>query len=147
MLKSSILSSTRSQLDDTFWGVVSAAAEGQSRRKADMVTQGDGKLGHWGRLLSPPQKKKKYDQYHSPLCPYFFAAPSNKSPQCSTLLQTTDPRTSGCSSQSSQQKVLWPLSSNWSLLWPSSHGIQFKPTNGCVSREKRTAYGLTVLKG
>ena len=43
-LKSSILSSTSFQLDKTVWGVVSAAVE-QSRRKANLVTQGDGKFG------------------------------------------------------------------------------------------------------
>ena len=43
-LKSSIVSSTSFQLDKTFWGVVSAAV-GQSRRKANMVAQGDGKFG------------------------------------------------------------------------------------------------------
>ena len=44
LLKSSILSSTSFQLGKTFWEVVSAAAE-QSRRKANMVAQGDGKFG------------------------------------------------------------------------------------------------------
>ena len=39
-LKSSILSSISSQLGDTFKGVMSAAIE-QSRRKANMVAQGD----------------------------------------------------------------------------------------------------------
>ena len=43
-LKSSILSSTSFQIDKTVWGVVSAAVE-QSRRKANMVAQGDGKFG------------------------------------------------------------------------------------------------------
>ena len=43
-LKSSILSSTSFQLGKTFWGVVSAAVE-QSRHKANMVAQGDGKFG------------------------------------------------------------------------------------------------------
>ena len=43
-MKSSILSSTSSQLDDTFWGVVSAAVE-QSRCKANMVAQGEEKFG------------------------------------------------------------------------------------------------------
>ena len=42
-LKSSILSSTSLQMGKTFWGVVSAAVE-QSRRKANMVAQGDGKF-------------------------------------------------------------------------------------------------------
>ena len=42
-LKSSILGSTSFQMDKTFWGVVSAAVE-QSRRKANMVAQGDGKF-------------------------------------------------------------------------------------------------------
>ena len=42
-LKSSILSSTSFQMGKTFWGVVSAAVE-QSRRKASMVAQGDGKF-------------------------------------------------------------------------------------------------------
>ena len=42
-LKSSILSSTTFQMGETFWGV-SAAVE-QSRRKANMVAQGDGKFG------------------------------------------------------------------------------------------------------
>ena len=41
-LKSSILSSTSGK--KTFWGVVSAAVE-QSRRKANMVAQGDRKFG------------------------------------------------------------------------------------------------------
>ena len=44
MLKSSILSSTSFQMGKTFWGGVSAAVE-QSRRKANMVAQGDGKFG------------------------------------------------------------------------------------------------------
>ena len=43
-LKSSILSSTSFQVGKTFWEVVSAAVE-QSRRKANMVAQGDGKFG------------------------------------------------------------------------------------------------------
>ena len=43
-LKSSILSSTSFQMVETFWGVGSAAV-GQSRRKANMVAQGDGKFG------------------------------------------------------------------------------------------------------
>ena len=43
-LKSSILSSTSFQMGKTFWGVVSAAVE-QSRRKANMVAQGDGIFG------------------------------------------------------------------------------------------------------
>ena len=43
-LKSSILSSSSSQLNETFWGVVSAAVE-QSRRHANTVAQGDGKFG------------------------------------------------------------------------------------------------------
>ena len=43
-LKSSILSSTSFQIGKTFWGVVSAAVE-QSRHKANMVAQGDGKFG------------------------------------------------------------------------------------------------------
>ena len=41
--KSSILSSTSSQLEDTFWEVVSAAVE-QSRQKTNMVAQEDGKF-------------------------------------------------------------------------------------------------------
>ena len=40
---SSILSSTSFLMGKTFWGVVSAAVE-QSRRKANMVAQGDGKF-------------------------------------------------------------------------------------------------------
>ena len=43
-LKSSILSSTSFQMVKNFWGVVSAAVE-KSRRKANMVAQGDGKFG------------------------------------------------------------------------------------------------------
>ena len=39
-LKSSSLSSTSFQMGKTFYGVVSAAVE-QSRRKANMVAQGD----------------------------------------------------------------------------------------------------------
>ena len=46
-LKSSILSSTSFQMGKTFWGVVSAAVE-QSRHKANMVAQGDGKFGPLG---------------------------------------------------------------------------------------------------
>ena len=42
-LKSSILSSTSFQMGKIFWGVVSAAVE-QSRHKANMVAQGDGKF-------------------------------------------------------------------------------------------------------
>ena len=43
-LKSSILSSTSFQMGKTFWEVENAAVE-QSRRKANMVAQGDGKFG------------------------------------------------------------------------------------------------------
>ena len=43
-LKSSILSSTSSQFDDTFWGAMSAAVE-QSRRRANIVAQGYRKFG------------------------------------------------------------------------------------------------------
>ena len=43
-LKSSILSSTSFQMGKTFGGVASAAVE-QSRCKANMVAQGDGKFG------------------------------------------------------------------------------------------------------
>ena len=46
-LKSSILSPTSFQMGKTFWGVASAAVE-QSRRKANMVAQGDGKFGPIG---------------------------------------------------------------------------------------------------
>ena len=46
-LKSSILSSASFQMGKTFWGVVNAAVE-QSRSKANMVAQGDGKFGHRG---------------------------------------------------------------------------------------------------
>ena len=42
-LKSSILSSTSFQMGKAFWGVVSVAVE-QSRGKANMVAQGDGKF-------------------------------------------------------------------------------------------------------
>ena len=57
-LKSSILSSTSLQMNKTFWGVVSAAVE-QSRRKANMVAQGDGKFGPWGWPQDPSKPKKK----------------------------------------------------------------------------------------
>ena len=43
-LQSSILILTSFQMSKTFWGLVSAAIE-QSRRKANMVAQGDGKFG------------------------------------------------------------------------------------------------------
>ena len=43
-LKSIILSSTSFQMGKTFWGVGSTVVE-QSRRKASMVAQGDGKFG------------------------------------------------------------------------------------------------------
>ena len=59
-LKSSILSSTSFQMDKTVWGVVSAAVE-QSRRKANMVAQGDGKFGPWDwpQDSSKPKKNVK----------------------------------------------------------------------------------------
>ena len=56
-LKSSISSSTSFQMDKTVWGVVSAAVE-QSRRKASMVAQGDGKFGPWGWPQDPSKPKK-----------------------------------------------------------------------------------------
>ena len=60
-LKSSILSSTNLQRDKTFWGVVSAAVE-QSRRKANMIAQGDGKFGPWGWPQGPSKQKKKNEE-------------------------------------------------------------------------------------
>ena len=59
-LKSSILSSTSLQRDKTFWGVESAAVE-PSRRKANMVAQGDGKFGPWGWPQGPFKPKKNPD--------------------------------------------------------------------------------------
>ena len=56
-LKSSIFCSTSLQMGKTFWGVVSAAVE-QSRRKANMVAQGDGKFGPWGWPQDPSKPKK-----------------------------------------------------------------------------------------
>ena len=56
--QSIILSSNSLQMDETFWGVGSAAVE-QSRCKANMVAQGDGKFGHWGWPQNPSEPKKK----------------------------------------------------------------------------------------
>ena len=56
-LKSSALKSSNFQIDDTSRGVVSAAVE-QSRCKANMVAQGDGKFSLWGltpEFLQPPK--------------------------------------------------------------------------------------------
>ena len=44
-LKSRIVSSASFQLDKTFWGSRGSAAVDLSRRKANMVDQGDGKFG------------------------------------------------------------------------------------------------------
>ena len=62
-LKSSTLSSTSYQMNETFWGAVSAAVE-KSRRKANMVTPGaeadpkfpptqNNKPGHNSNQLGP----------------------------------------------------------------------------------------------
>ena len=60
-LKSSILSSTSFQMGKTFWEVVSAAVE-QSRRKANIVAQGDGKFGPRGWPQNPSKPKKRVRQ-------------------------------------------------------------------------------------
>ena len=57
-LKSSNLSSISFQMGKTFWGLASAAVE-QSRRKASMVAQGDGKFGIEADPRIPPNQKKK----------------------------------------------------------------------------------------
>ena len=62
-LKSSILSSSSSQLDNTFWGLASASLE-QSRREANMVAQGDGKFGPLGWPQNPYKPKKKMAWRH-----------------------------------------------------------------------------------
>ena len=59
---SSIFSSTSFQRDKTFWGVVSAAVE-QSRRKANMVPQGDRKFGPSGPNPKKPQKNLSGIEY------------------------------------------------------------------------------------
>ena len=46
-LKSNIVSSTSFQMGKAFWGVLSAAVE-QSKRRANMVAQGNGKFGPIG---------------------------------------------------------------------------------------------------
>ena len=56
-LKSSIWSSTSFPMGKTFWGVLSAAVE-QSRGKASMVAQGDGKFGSRGWPQDPSKAKK-----------------------------------------------------------------------------------------
>ena len=65
-LKSKILSSTSFQMGKTFWGVVSAAVE-QSRRRANMVAQGDGKIGPWG-WPQDPSKQIKYLLWSGEFC-------------------------------------------------------------------------------
>ena len=55
-LKSSILRSASLQKESIFWGVVSAAVE-QSRCKANMVAQGDGKFGPEADPRTPPNQK------------------------------------------------------------------------------------------
>ena len=70
-LKSSILSSTSLQRDKTFWGEVSAAVE-QSRRKANMVAQGDGKFGPWGWPQGSSKPKKKWCFDDTLVLPQFF---------------------------------------------------------------------------
>ena len=57
-LKSSILSSTSFQIGKTSWGVASAAIE-QSRRKSNLVAQGDGKFGPQRLTPESLQTKKK----------------------------------------------------------------------------------------
>ena len=56
-LKSSIMRSTSFQMDKTFWGVGSAAVE-QSRSKAIMAAQGDGKFGPEADPSIPPNQKR-----------------------------------------------------------------------------------------
>ena len=58
-LKSSILSTTSFQMGETFWGVASAAVE-QSRRKANVVAQGNGKFGPRRWPQNPSKPKKSY---------------------------------------------------------------------------------------
>ena len=59
-LTSSILSSSSFQMGKTFWGVVSAAVE-QSRRKANMVAQGNGTALEADPKIPPDQKKNITD--------------------------------------------------------------------------------------
>ena len=54
-LKSSILSSTSLQLNDIFWGMLSAAVE-RLRRKANKVAQGHGKCGPGADPIFPPKQ-------------------------------------------------------------------------------------------
>ena len=56
--KSSFLNSTSFQLGKTNKGLVSAAVE-QSRRKAYLHAQGDGKFIPWGWPQNPSKPKKK----------------------------------------------------------------------------------------
>ena len=59
-LKSSILSSSSFRISS--WGVVSAAV-GWLRRKANMVTKGDGKFGPWGWPQNPYKPKKVVEKH------------------------------------------------------------------------------------
>ena len=65
ILKSSILSSTSFQKGKTFWGVVSAAVD-QSRRKANMVIQRDGKF--WAQRLTPESLPTKKNMFGDKRC-------------------------------------------------------------------------------
>ena len=58
------------QMGKTFWGVVSAAVE-QSRRKVNMVAQGDGKFGPRGWPHDPSKPKRKA---HTCTCCIFTSA-------------------------------------------------------------------------
>ena len=56
-IKSRVLNTSSSNLDKTLWGVLSVAVE-QSRRKGNMVAQGDGKFGtEVDKPRIPPNQK------------------------------------------------------------------------------------------
>ena len=65
----------------TFWGVVSAAVE-QSGRKANMVTQGDGKFGPWGWPRDPPNQKKNACNLFLDVCCSYFQIPPLSEQRC-----------------------------------------------------------------
>ena len=62
-----IVSSADFQLDKTSWWVGSAVVE-QSRRKANMVAQGNGKFGPWGWPQDPSKPKKPFTKLFSGWC-------------------------------------------------------------------------------
>ena len=128
-LKSSILSSTSLQMDETFLGVVSAAVE-QSSCRANTIARGDWKFGPWIWPRIPPNKKKEQIQLRSIRFAFFYARFGGRVPENTSAIAKKSARNLAISITNLKRNIHWHTRSDiccGALIFGLHPGTQWKP--------------------